>query len=74
MTKNRFLSKRLACLLTTALIASPTYLIQTVSVHAADFNVANGITVTKADNDGTGAGETAIATTDGATMTGATGT
>ena len=34
MTKNRFLSKRLACLLTSALIASPIYLIQSKSAHA----------------------------------------
>jgi hypothetical protein len=35
MTKNRFLSKRLACLLTTALIASPIYIVDIKSVNAA---------------------------------------
>jgi len=51
MTKNKFLSKRLACLLTTALIASPIYLIQTKSVHAAEVTIANGGTATSAEID-----------------------
>jgi uncharacterized protein with beta-barrel porin domain len=72
MTKNRFLSKRLACLLTTALIASPIYLIQTKSANAADFNVADGITIVVTDNNGATAGTTAVAGTDGVTVTGAT--
>ena len=74
MTKNRFLSKRLACLLTTALIASPIYLIQSKSAYAADFNIADTIVVTKADNNGATAGGAAIAATDAVTMTGAAGT
>ena len=49
MTKNNFLSKRLACLLTTALIASPIYLIQTKSAHAAAITIANGETKVTAD-------------------------
>ena len=44
MTKNKFLSKRLACLLTTALIASPIYLIQTKSSYAAAITIADGAT------------------------------
>ena len=72
MTKNRFLSKRLACLLTTALIASPIYLINNKSANAADFNVADGITITVTDNNGATAGGAAVAGTDGVTVTGAT--
>jgi uncharacterized protein with beta-barrel porin domain len=42
------------------------------SANAADFDVAAGIIVTKADNNGTGGGTTAVAATDDATATGAT--
>jgi outer membrane autotransporter protein len=42
MTKNRFLSKRLACLLTTALIAAPIFLINNKPAYAGAVNqVAN---------------------------------
>ena len=40
MSKNRFLSKRLACLLTTALIASPIFLINNKPAYAADATIA----------------------------------
>jgi outer membrane autotransporter protein len=72
MTKNRFLSKRLACLLTTALIVSPIYLIQTKSSYAGAVTIGNGVTVTKLDNDGAGAGTTAFADADTITLGGAT--
>ena len=72
MTKNRFLSKRLACLLTTALIASPIYLINNKSANAAAVTIANGITVTQADNDGAGGGTTAFTAADTVTVGGAT--
>ena len=51
MTKKRFLSKRLACLLTTALIASPIFLINTKSASAAAVSVANSATVIAATTD-----------------------
>jgi hypothetical protein len=45
MTKNRFLSKRLACLLTTALVATPIFL-NSSAVKSADLTIANGATTT----------------------------
>jgi outer membrane autotransporter protein len=72
MTKNKFLSKRLACLLTTALIASPIFLINNKSANAAAVTIADGITVTQADNDGAGAGSTAFTAADTVTVGGAT--
>jgi outer membrane autotransporter protein len=51
MNKNRFLSKRLACLLTTALIASPIYLIQTKSAHADAITIAEGATASAVEID-----------------------
>ena len=41
MSKNRFLSKRLACLLTTALIASPILLINNKPAYAAALTIAD---------------------------------
>ena len=67
MTKKRFLSRRLACLFTTALIASPVYLINNKSANAADFTVADGIVIVVTDNNGATAGTTAVETTDGVT-------
>jgi outer membrane autotransporter protein len=72
MTKNKFLSKRLACLLTTALIASPIFLINNKSANAAAVTIADGITVTQADNDGAGANTTAFTAADTVTVGGAT--
>ena len=72
MTKKRFLSRRLACLFTTALIASPVYLINNKSANAADFTVADGIVIVVTDNNGATAGTTAVETTDGVTVIGAT--
>jgi outer membrane autotransporter protein len=51
MTKNRFLSKRLACLLTTALIAAPVFLIQSKSAHAAAVDQDDVAKATYADAD-----------------------
>jgi uncharacterized protein with beta-barrel porin domain len=51
MTKNRFLSKRLACLLTTALIASPVFLIQSKSAYAGAVNQDATVTASYADLD-----------------------
>ena len=64
MTKNKFLSKRLACLLTTALIASPIYLIQSKSAYSAAVSLGAGTAVA-----GTG-----FTTNDDLTMTAATAT
>ncbi len=62
MTKNRFLSKRLACLLTTALISTP--ILFHTNAYAADVTVtAAGDTITAADADNynfTGAGTIAV--------------
>jgi len=61
MTKNKFLSKRLACLLTTALIASPIFLINTKSANAAAVNQLSNATP-----------KTVYATTDDITFTATT--
>jgi outer membrane autotransporter protein len=45
MTKNRFLSKRLACLLTTALIAAPIFLINNKPANATATAIADGVTL-----------------------------
>jgi outer membrane autotransporter protein len=71
MTKNKFLSKRLACLLTTALVSTSIFT-NLKEAKAADFTIGNGVTVTATDNDGAGAGTTAIAATDAVTLGGAT--
>jgi hypothetical protein len=67
MTKNKFLSKRLACLLTTALVSTSIF-INIKEAKADDFTIANGITVTAADNNGATAGATAIVATDIVTL------
>jgi len=64
MNKNKFLSKKIACLCTTALIALPT-LIQSNSVQAAVVTITNGLTVAAADY---------VAPPDTTIVTGLTGT
>jgi uncharacterized protein with beta-barrel porin domain len=71
MTKNKLLSKRLACLLTKALVLA-TIFTNIKEVKAVDFTIANGVTVTKLDNNGSSAGETPITATDVVTLGGAT--
>jgi outer membrane autotransporter protein len=70
MTKNRFLSKRLACLLTTALVSTSTFS-NFNEAKAVNFEIADGITVTALDNNGATAGATAIVGTDVVTLGGA---
>jgi hypothetical protein len=55
MTKKRFLSRRLACLLTTALIAAPIFLINTKSANAVGVTVAKDATVIAATENISGA-------------------
>lgn len=70
MTKNKFLSKRLACLLTTALVTTSTFS-NFNQAKSADFSIATA-TITKADNDGAISGATtAIAATDNVTISAA---
>jgi len=72
MTKNRFLSKRIACLLTSALVASPVFFHSTTA-KAIDIGAAATVDVIAADANTyrfTGAGTLAIANVAAMTLAG----
>jgi uncharacterized protein with beta-barrel porin domain len=67
VTKNRFLSKKLTCLLTTALVSTSIFT-NIKEAKAIDFTIATGITVVVGDNNGATEGATPILATDAVTV------